>query len=880
MKALKYLITSLVLFLAVWSCTDEEFGSTDFVETATAPANLTASFDITTDNTGLVTITPNGEGANFFDVVFGDNSAESASLKIGESVEHTYAEGNYELTLTGYGVTGLETEQKIPLMVSFKAPENLEVTITNDEVVSKKVNVIATADYALVYDVYFGEEGNDVPVTANIGEIASYVYQEAGIYTIRVVAKSAAIETTELSQEFEAKAILQPIKSAPVPPARGENDVISIFSDAYADVPGTDYFPDWGQAGQGSGWGMFELDGDQMLNYTTLSYQGIQIGEAQDLSAMEYLHMDIWTADLAQIRTFLINIGVDPPENVLSDLTADEWTSLEIPMSAFTDQGVAIDNVHQFKFVSEPYLGGSVFIDNIYFYKGPAELVQLPLTFDSEAETFGTFNGAAFEITDDPDDINNRVGMITNSGSEWEGSALNLDVPVDFSVNKQIKLKFNSTTTGNTVLLKLENGTDNPVEVSQSVSQTGWSEITFDFSAANYSFPNSGSVDAFGAYSTMVIFVDGGQFTPGTYYIDDIEQPEDVNPGPSEIMDFEPGSTVYEWTGFGDASFGPIPADVIANPDPSGINTSVNVVAIEKLAGAQTWAGASTDLDGIADFSTGTTIKVKVWSPRVGTPIMLKMEDSNSPLDGNGNPTVFIEVIVNSTVASAWEELEFDLTTDGSFDTSISYDRVILFPDFNSGGNGELFYFDDITVVVTGGGGTPPPSTGGPNAPIDFEAGGYGADWTWTVFENDSNPALEIISNPDVSGINTSATVAKITALQGGQPWVGCESLHGSDIGSFSFDATNSTVKIMVWKSVISDVGLKFAEANGDAQTEVKVANTKVNEWEELTFDLSGSIGAGATGIIDQIIVFPDFNLDGRTADNVVYFDNITFGSN
>ena len=42
------------------------------------------------------------------------------------------------------------------------------------------------------------------------------------------------------------------------------------------------------------------------------------------------------------------------------------------------------------------------------------------------------------------------------------------------------------------------------------------------------------------------------------------------------------------------------------------------------------------------------------------------------------------------------------------------------------------------------------------NAPIDFEAGGFGADWTWTVFENDTNPPLEIVVNPDPSGINTS----------------------------------------------------------------------------------------------------------------------------
>ena len=98
----------------------------------------------------------------------------------------------------------------------------------------------------------------------------------------------------------------------------------------------------------------------------------------------------------------------------------------------------------------------------------------------------------------------------------------------------------------------------------------------------------------------------------------------------------------------------------------------------------------------------------------------------------------------------------------------------------------------------------------GQNSPIDFETGGYGETWTWTVFENDSNPFLEIVTNPNTGGINSSATVAKFTALQAGQPWAGCESLHGSDIGTFSLNVTNSTIKIMVYKTVISDVGLKF----------------------------------------------------------------------
>ena len=174
-------------------------------------------------------------------------------------------------------------------------------------------------------------------------------------------------------------------------------------------------------------------------------------------------------------------------------------------------------------------------------------------------------------------------------------------------------------------------------------------------------------------------------------------------------------------------------------------------------------------------------------------------------------------------------------------------------------------------------------STEAPFYPIDFEAEGNGAEWSWTVFENGSNTMIEVVENPYKTGMNTSETVAKFSAMREGMPYAGCETEHGEDIGGFKFDETNSIVKILVYKTSISDVALKFAEyappgVGAEAQPEVKVANTKINEWEELTFDLSGSIGKGATMIIDQIIIFPDFT--SRTVDNVIYFDNITFGNN
>lgn len=166
------------------------------------------------------------------------------------------------------------------------------------------------------------------------------------------------------------------------------------------------------------------------------------------------------------------------------------------------------------------------------------------------------------------------------------------------------------------------------------------------------------------------------------------------------------------------------------------------------------------------------------------------------------------------------------------------------------------------------------------NQPINFEPGGQGANWTWTVFENDDNPPVEIIANPDPSGANTSATVAKFTARVTGNPWAGCESNSGADLGPFVLSADNSTIKIMVWKSVISDVGIKLASPTGWAQPEIKVANTLVNQWEEITFNFAAYVNPPVDqGQLSQIIVFPDFNLSGRAQDNIVFFDNITFSA-
>jgi hypothetical protein len=147
---------------------------------------------------------------------------------------------------------------------------------------------------------------------------------------------------------------------------------------------------------------------------------------------------------------------------------------------------------------------------------------------------------------------------------------------------------------------------------------------------------------------------------------------------------------------------------------------------------------------------------------------------------------------------------------------------------------------------------------------IDFEPGGTGADWNWVVVENADNPPLEFVANPDNAGINPSATAAKFTARAGGQPWALC---FTDGDGEFTFDATNSIVKIMVNKPVISNVGVKFEGFSG--AIEILLPNTLINQWEELTFDFSEKIGS----TYSTIVIIPDFL--ARAEDHIIYFDNL-----
>ena len=198
MKTLKY-IFSFSLLLVFLNCTDDN-NNLDFLDDIQAPSDISAVFNITQDNTGLVTITPNASGATNFNIYFGDDS-EMVNVIQGQSTLHTYLEGNYTVTIEAIGLSGLKSTVTKDLMVSFRAPENLEVKAEIDSSNPFIIKVSATADFATSFLVYFDTTNiNEEPTLLNTGETISFEYPSVGDYNIKVVALSGGTETTELNQ--------------------------------------------------------------------------------------------------------------------------------------------------------------------------------------------------------------------------------------------------------------------------------------------------------------------------------------------------------------------------------------------------------------------------------------------------------------------------------------------------------------------------------------------------------------------------------------------------------------------------------------------------------------------------------------------------------
>jgi hypothetical protein len=149
------------------------------------------------------------------------------------------------------------------------------------------------------------------------------------------------------------------------------------------------------------------------------------------------------------------------------------------------------------------------------------------------------------------------------------------------------------------------------------------------------------------------------------------------------IQNFEDGVTLSTFN-FGGASAGII----VANPDPSGENTTANVFEFNKPEGAQVWAGSGFIID-VLEFNDQTSFQLKSYSPEVGKVIKVKLETVQGNVAGLTH-----EVDVVTTLANEWETLVYDFSDA----PDLEYVSFIVFYDFGNTAGG-TYRLDEIQLI-------------------------------------------------------------------------------------------------------------------------------------------------------------------------------------
>ncbi|MBL6662094.1 MAG: hypothetical protein ISP65_03860 [Flavobacteriaceae bacterium] len=246
------------------------------------------------------------------------------------------------------------------------------------------------------------------------------------------------IDNFDFATPVEVIAAAAP-ETAPDAPTYEAEEVISIFSDAYATVEGINLNPNWGQSTVVTEETIAE---NTVLKYENLNYQGTTFETAIDLSSKTRLNIDYFTGDASTLKFFLISPDGDDADDAAEekayelDLTNQgQWNRAIIDLTHFSDV-VDLSQVFQLKVEGT----GTVYFDNIFFYGGESD------SGDSFTNEYGgAFGGAAV------------VGTTFNFPSTAEGWAGFAELaPATLSFPHGGKITFNAATAGTDVALNFK----------------------------------------------------------------------------------------------------------------------------------------------------------------------------------------------------------------------------------------------------------------------------------------------------------------------------------------------------------------------------------------------------------------------------------------
>jgi hypothetical protein len=503
---------------------------------------------------------------------------------------------------------------------------------------------------------------------------------------------------------------------------------------------------------------------------------------------------------------------------------------------------------------------------------GGSTLPVLPLDFESATinYTFTDFDGGATTKIANPQisGINtsaNVARMVKSAGQVWGGSWIDLAAPIDFSVNKTFKVKVYSPRVGAKLLLKVENLANPAINFEKEVATTvanAWEELTFDYSTINTT----------NQYQKLIFIFDNGTMGNGTanftWLLDDVRLTTSGGPVltlPVLPLEFETATVNYSFTDFDGGVTVKIP-----NPQINGINTSANVARMIKNAG-QPWGGSWLRLAAPIDFSVNKVFKIKVFSPRTGAKLLLKVENES-------NGAQFYELEALTTVANAWEELTYDFS---AINMANQYSKVIFIFDNGTMGNGSAnftFLLDDLKLVAGG------PVLTQMNLPVTFDD----ATVNYGLVGFGGAEQSTIVVDPTLA----SNKVAKVIKTSTAELWAGTTltALLGVFQSSFSgnipFAAGATKMNVRVWSPHAGiQVRLKVEDKNDPTKScETEATVTVASGWQTLEFNFANqAAGTAALNLgynFNKVSIFFNFGVTGATAgERIYYFDDVKFGA-
>ena len=692
MNSFKYIFSLAILLAVLVACQKENFDDTSFIESTGSPAQLSALFDITQDNSGLVTITPNGEGASSFDVFFGDALTTPAKLMAGKSVQHVYAEGVYNVKIIAYGISGKVTEKVQSLTVSFKAPENLEVTITPDPANIFKINVSAKAKFETLFKVYYGDVLNEVPQSFLEGVTVNHIYTKVGTYTLKVVALSGGVASTTFTKTIT---IVNPV----LLPVDFESPTLDYAFGGF-DGGNVTVLDNPFKTGDNSSAKVAKMvkSAGQVWGGSTMA-----LGENIDFSTNKIFRMKVYSPRVgAKVLLKVENTGDSNKafEKEVLTTKAKAWEDMVFDFSAINTANTYQKLVFIFELgtMGDGSSNFTFYFDYIRLTKtlpvAPTQ-INLPVSFDNAAVNYTVTDFGNNSTADAADPVNstNNVKKTTkpNGAETWAGTTIG--TPDGFSSAIPIKagstkmsIKVYSPAAGIPVRLKIEDHRDPTKSVETQVLTTvanGWETLVFDFTNQA---TGTAALNLAYTFTKASIFFDFDNTGSGkVFYWDDVQMVATDNNVLSLPLDFQSSTLNYGFINFDGGNL-----TVADNPASGGINSTTKVAKMVKGAG-QTWGGSIIKLPDPIDFSVKKTFTVKVYSPRIGAKMLLKVENK---ADGNIN----FEKEVLTTKANTWETLTFDYS---AISTVALYHNLVFIFDNGTAGDGSAnftFYFDDVTL--------------------------------------------------------------------------------------------------------------------------------------------------------------------------------------